>query len=299
MFNYDIRLAGAQIPVSTDIEYNKREILKSIDWAKENEVNHLLTPEASLSGYGELWRDKIEQLESSLKEIEEHAKSAGIYLHLGTNFQEKESFGKINRNEIRHYDDKGGLLGVTYKTYGADYEVTLPRKDSDPLVIVPTCADTEKINNRVSAIGGMICRDICGYLDGKEFVKTPLHMQYKRLNCVDVLFHATNGTKHPEGSLHQEVFDLWHEAFFRMTAYESSIPILTVDSCTPWYWDETSEIPIDAVPTASQSGFMDFSGWRTDIPRCGRQYFYYDMDVSMTPEEKVLEYTESLQMFTY
>ena len=299
MFNYDIRLAGAQIPVSIDIEYNKREILKSIDWAKENKVNHLLTPESSLSGYGEMWLDKIEQLESSLKEIEEHAKNAGIYLHLRTNFQEKEFFGKINRNEIRHYDDKGKLLGVTYKTYGADCEVTLPREDSDPLVIVPTCADRKKINNRFSAIGGMICRDMFGYLDGTEFVKTPLHIQYKKFNCVDVLFHATNGTRYPEGSIRQEVYDLWHEAFFRMAASESSIPVLTVDSCTPWYWDETSEIPIDSVSTSSQSGFIDFRGWRTDVPRRGRQYFYYDMNVSMTPEEKVLEYVESLQLPTY
>ena len=46
-----IRLAGAQLPVTVDIQANKKEILKAIDWAKENEVNHLLTPEAALSGY--------------------------------------------------------------------------------------------------------------------------------------------------------------------------------------------------------------------------------------------------------
>ena len=45
------RLGGAQIPVGTNIQANKREILKALDWAKENEVNHLLTPEGALSGY--------------------------------------------------------------------------------------------------------------------------------------------------------------------------------------------------------------------------------------------------------
>ena len=34
----DIRVAGAQIPVSTNIKKNKQEIFKAIDWAKENEI---------------------------------------------------------------------------------------------------------------------------------------------------------------------------------------------------------------------------------------------------------------------
>ena len=44
-----IRFGGAQIPVGINIQANKKEILKAIDWAKENKVDHLLTPEAALS----------------------------------------------------------------------------------------------------------------------------------------------------------------------------------------------------------------------------------------------------------
>ena len=47
-----IRLAGAQIPVTQDIQYNKKQIFKALDWAKDNQVDHLVTPEGSLSGYG-------------------------------------------------------------------------------------------------------------------------------------------------------------------------------------------------------------------------------------------------------
>ena len=46
-----LRLAGAQIPVASNIQLNKIELFKAIDWAKKNEVDHLLTPEGSLSGY--------------------------------------------------------------------------------------------------------------------------------------------------------------------------------------------------------------------------------------------------------
>ena len=34
-----IRLAGAQIPVGTDIQTNKKEIFKALDWAKETGVD--------------------------------------------------------------------------------------------------------------------------------------------------------------------------------------------------------------------------------------------------------------------
>ena len=42
-----MRIAGAQIPVGSNIQSNKIEILKSLDWAKQNAVDHLLTPEVA------------------------------------------------------------------------------------------------------------------------------------------------------------------------------------------------------------------------------------------------------------
>ena len=105
-----IRLAGAQLPVTVDIQANKKEILKAIDWAKENEVKHLITPEGSLSGYGYNWYDHLDEIHDALKEIEEHAKGLE-FLHLGTCLRENEWEGKINRNEIRHYYE-GSLFEI-------------------------------------------------------------------------------------------------------------------------------------------------------------------------------------------
>ena len=34
-----LRLAGAQIPVASNIQLNKIELFKAIDWAKENDVD--------------------------------------------------------------------------------------------------------------------------------------------------------------------------------------------------------------------------------------------------------------------
>ena len=46
-----VRFAGAQIPVTQNLEKNEASIIKAIDWAAENNCDWLLTPEGSLSGY--------------------------------------------------------------------------------------------------------------------------------------------------------------------------------------------------------------------------------------------------------
>ena len=66
-----MRLAGAQIPVGTNIQANKKEILKALDWAKENEVDFLSTPEGSLSGYANDWITKIDELKDAEKEVKD------------------------------------------------------------------------------------------------------------------------------------------------------------------------------------------------------------------------------------
>ena len=113
-----IRIAGAQIPVwDENIEYNKKEIFKALDWAKENEVDELLTPECALSGYKPSWVDRIAELVEALKEVEDHQKKCGIGLHLGTMFNEPELHGNLNRNQVRHYNCDGNLYARTDKCY--------------------------------------------------------------------------------------------------------------------------------------------------------------------------------------
>ena len=69
-----VRVAGAQIPVTKDLEYNKKEIFKALDWAKENEVDFILTPECALSGYKTTWQERFEEIQEALNEIEDHQK---------------------------------------------------------------------------------------------------------------------------------------------------------------------------------------------------------------------------------
>ena len=205
-----------------------------------------------------------------MKEVEDHAKDK-VGLHLGTNFKEIESSGEIYRNEIRHYNRSGELRGITFKTLPIFMmESALPRdQDREPVVVVDLLEESTDIftDGKVheqSIAAGLICNDLYG---GNEVGKTPLTTHYKDMKILDLIFHATNGAK--------------NNAYLRMAAWNTNIPILTVDSCTTWEWDG-SEDEVDKYRTSSPSGFVSHLGWQIQAPRFGRQYFKYDY----TPPEK-------------
>ena len=266
-----IKFGGAQIPVGINIQSNKKEILKAIDWAKENEVDHLLTPEAALSGWDREWITHIDEIKDALKEIEDAQKAAGIYLHLGTNFVEPEEKGIINRNEIRHYDSDGILRGATYKTLCVDMETALGR---DPQVDSFTIIDLVKDDEKQCLGAGLICNDMWGYAEAST---KPITTLYKELGILDVILHATNGGKTDPSNPSWLVFEKWHDAYLRMAAWNCMVPIFTVDACTDWLWDG-NEDEVDKYTTSSESGWIDSQGWQTQVPRRGRQYFTYDFE---------------------
>ncbi len=273
-----IRLAGAQIPVTVNIEKNKQEILKAIDWAKDNEVDHLLTPEAALSGYMSDWRENLDQLTDALKEIEEHQSKSGLCLHLGTNYKEPDKYGDVFRNQLRHYNPHGILYGTTFKYYPMPGENVLAKDSKEPVVPVQLIESDSKNPDEIPMAVGLLCNDMWGYGEGGNIPISNKALDLKRL---DVMFHATNGRNYSDNDFRRDVYDSWHDVHFKMTVVNCAVPILTVDSCTPWNF--IGEEDINEYQTSSQSGFIDFLGWKTNVPRRGRQYFHYDLDVSETP----------------
>jgi len=267
-----IRLAGAQIPCGKNIQINKKEILKALDWAKENDVDFLLTPEGSLSGYETRWQNKISELNDALIEVEEHQKKLGVGLHLGTGFQDAEPIGLVFRNQLRHYSKDGKLLGSTNKTLTLDSEGVLPRDPTkEQIVSVPLISDTHCM--------GMVCNDMWGS-HNREITSIIPMMNYllEYRPEIQLIFHSTNGRKMNIEELMYNVYWDWHNSVLRLNA-TYTFPILTVDSCSSWQWEGDEEW-VDKYPTSSQSGFIDYSGWKTNVPRYGRQYFYHDYDVS-------------------
>ena len=286
-----IRLGGAQIPIhDKNIEKNKLEIFKAIDWAKENDVDILQTPECAVSGYNfPWWNENIEESQNAVQEIVDYAKDAVVGLNLGTFYLDVEYYGSIKRNQIRHYAPNGEIYAITNKTYCVD-------ADGSAVFNFHPISKFE-LPYELKAVG-MICNDMWGA--SQETVKDykPIRPLNESLNDMhlDIIFHCTNGFKFNEGLnptegsnlieklptetrfVVRDMFDGWHESWLKMTAFNSVSTIVTVDSCVQWDWDGDEET-IDKFRTASPSGVVNcLGGWDVQAPRYGRQYFKWDYD---------------------
>src|SRR5262245_4513144 len=105
-------VAGAQIPVTPEIDSNVAAIHRAIEYAHRVGADILLTPEGSLSGYTHEFDPIIAQ--RALEEITCRAREIGLGLALGTCFVEPDD-GRCY-NEVRFYDPAGDLLGFHTKT---------------------------------------------------------------------------------------------------------------------------------------------------------------------------------------
>ncbi|GIV18626.1 MAG: hypothetical protein KatS3mg023_0377 [Armatimonadota bacterium] len=105
-----LRVAGAQIPVTTDIESNLAAIRRAIAYAAEQRADVLLTPEGSLSGYTP--RFDSQAVNEALQQVVAEASSAGLALALGTCYIEADG---LCYNQIRFYDQRGQYLGFHAK----------------------------------------------------------------------------------------------------------------------------------------------------------------------------------------
>jgi predicted amidohydrolase len=264
-----IRYAGAQLPCTEHLDRNIKEIKTAINWAAENNVDYLLTPEGSLSGYFPGFETKdgrtIQDLVDAEKQVTNHAVKMGVGLCLGTMWCESDDRfpeGYRKENQIRFYSKTGKFLGSTNKTYIIpEYDQTMPSE----INIIDVEHD---IQNFWAA--GLICNDFWG---GPLSNKMALPIYVKEQLNAQVIFHATNGFK-GELPVYDEITEAWHEGNLRMMSFITGVPIITVDSCykmqgTPYNGN-----------TSSQSGILLNGVWQVKAPRIGTQYFYHDFDHS-------------------
>jgi predicted amidohydrolase len=256
-----MRLAGAQIPVSKDVEKNVETIKHAIDWATDNECDFLVTPEGSLSGY--LPGFNIEETIKGLADIEEYAKEKSMGLCLGTLWLDKEDQGDIRRNQIRFYDKEGVFLGRANKTHGVNHDETFLMNDIDKegirifSLLTPPGGTGQQYLNAV----GLICNDMWPHYASKSIP----HLA--ELAGATILIHSSNGAR---GNDKDKVYNTWHDANLKMISHITRIPIITVDNIyhiNGEYYDG---------PTSSESGVVIDGEWVTDVPRTGTQYFYWD-----------------------
>lgn len=263
-----IRFGGAQIPCTPYIARNIQTIKTAIDWAADNDVEYLVTPEASLSGYTTTFADG-DALVNGLQEIETYAASKAVGLCLGTLWVENGPLGNesalVKRNQIRYYTKDGIYLGATHKTVNTPLDAEIGVEANDTLIGVWMPAKNDK--DVIIPVAGLICADLYGLQCGPN---GGLPEQYYKLGA-KLLIHSTNADRGTD-LFKDDLEDLWLDANLRRVSY-LLLPVISVDNC---YHMDGSEYH---GKTATQSGVLIGGKWVTSVPRFGTQYFYHDFSI--------------------
>jgi len=253
-----LRVAGAQMPVTRDIDANVRLILSAIDFAVGERADVLLTPEGSVSGYTHEFDQT--QVEAALEEVLERAREARLALALGTCFVEPED-GRCY-NQIRFYDRDCRFLGFHSKTLTCGSWDEPPQGEINHYAVSPL--RTFELGG--ICVGGLICNDLWANPQCTPQPDPHLTQQLSRMGA-RVIFHSVNGGR--DGSEWTQLSWHYHESNLRMRARAGAVWIVTVDSADPL-----------ELPCSAPSGVIDPEGnWLVKAPPQGEQHFVAALDL--------------------
>lgn len=253
-----IRIAGAQIPVTDDIEANIACIERALDFASGERADILLTPEGSLSGYTHQFPQA--QVAEGLRRIAAVARQARVGLALGTCFVEPED-GQCY-NQVRFYTPVGKYLGFHSKTLTCGTLEDPPQGEINHFHV----RRLRTFDYNGLKIGGLICNDLWA---NPTCTPQPDPHLVQRLaqRGARVIFHAVNGGR--DGSELSKVAWSYHESNLRLRALASQVWIVTVDNCYPVHW-----------PCSAPSGVVSPKGeWAYQAPSQGEHFFSYEIDI--------------------
>ncbi len=254
----DMRVAGAQIPVTRDISANRDTLLRAIEQAAREKADMLLTPEGSLSGYTHDF--DAPAVSAALDVVCSAAKAHHLGLALGTCFIEPED--RNCYNQLRFYEQDGSYLGFHSKILCCGSIEDNPGGEINHYAVRPLETRTFK----GICIGGLICNDMwanpCCTPQDDPHLATTLSQQ-----GAQVILHAVNG-----GRSADPVSDLWrmyHEANLRARARAARTWIVTVDNCFP-----------TNLPCAAPSGVIDPEGtFAYRAAAMGEEIFTYTLGI--------------------
>jgi len=248
----ELRVAGAQLPVTRDVAANTSLIGAAIEYAADERADVLLTPEGSLSGYTHEFDARA--VEEALERVVSLASQAGIALALGTCFVEPDD--GLSYNQVRFYDAGGRLIGFHSKTLTCGTLTDPPQGEINHFAAAPL--RTFELNG--ITVGALICNDLWANPQCTPQPDPHLTQQLSRMGA-RVIFHAVNGGR--DGSEWSRLAWTYHETNLRMRARAAGVWIVTVDSSHP----------LD-LPCSAPSGVIDPQGnWLVKTPAQGVQHF--------------------------
>lgn len=140
-------VGGCQIPVTLDIQRNLIEIKKAIDWAADNGVDIMSTPECSLSGY--LWKPdndvdpRILEISNAITELAEYSITKKVDLVLGT-----AQYNTLNQwCDTLQFIINGKVEHIHYKNILFENQYTAG-------------TEVQVLEYKGKKIGGLLCSDL-------------------------------------------------------------------------------------------------------------------------------------------
>jgi predicted amidohydrolase len=252
-----LRVVGAQMPVSRDIDANREALLRAVNHASRREADVLLTPEGSLSGYTSDFPRK--RCETALEIVTKRASEKRIALVLGTCFYEND--GKCY-NQLRFYEKDGSYLGFHSKILLCGSLSPFPKGEIEDFSSSPL--RTFAIGGIVC--GGLICNDLWANPECTPMDDPHLTQQLSRMGA-RVVFHAVNGGRN--GSAHStQTVRNFHESNLLMRAKAGRLHIVTCDNAFPLH-----------LPCSSPGGIVGPQGsWLVKAPEKGEHFFFYEIE---------------------
>jgi len=253
-----MRVAGAQLPVTKNVPCNVRGIARAIAWAAERGADILLTPEGSLSGYTPSFDQR--QVNEGLAHVTRAAREACVGLALGTCFVEPSD--GVCYNQLRFYTPDGTYLGFHSKTLRCGTLEHPPQGEWNDYGVRPL----RLFSFGDVPIGGLICNDLWANPSCTPQPDPHLTQQLSEMGA-RVIFHAVNGGR--GGGDWSDVAWRYHEANLRMRARAGQLWLVTVDSAYP-----------PDLRCSAPSGILAPDGsWACRVADRGERFFVHDLVV--------------------
>jgi predicted amidohydrolase len=257
-----LRVAGAQIHVTTDVDANVAALTRAIEFAQRERADVLVTPEGSLSGYTPEFDAKATQ--RALGTLLARAKAAGIALVLGTCFESEDG---RRYNAQRFYTSSGDYLGFHAK-------ILLCRRMSEPEGKGEVdCFQTRALRTFQFAgltVGGLVCNDYWANPEWTPMADPHLARQLSEMGARVIFVSANTRPKTGEAA---QLGREYHMSNIRMRARAASTWVVVVNAGDPvGFKGEPTDVGPRQLP--APSGLVDPNGeWKVLVPSAEEQFF--------------------------
>ena len=252
-----IRIAGCRLPVGLNIQNNLKEIKTAIDWAAENSVDIISTPECALSGY--LWKPNhikdplIAEIEDAYTEICEYSKEKNVDIVLGTGWV----------NSQKHWCNAQKFI-VDGKCIHTHQKVILFPLEAE--MYTPGGDTVVTIRYKGLTIAGLICND--AWSNPFAFQnRSGAILQSLRDKKTDIIFLSANV---PGDSWPRRLFYDWNKSWIEMAAATLKMSFVVSDVTV-------LNKPNDPISPAGVCEFPNL--WKVVADDTNRDYFFHDIEI--------------------